>query len=404
MWVTGEIGRFARVFELQVRNNEGISRLGRAVKATMAAAAKHDRLGLGMTFLVARLITPCIVEAVEGLFVTTQAKLLQCVGSESWQSTEILVQAGSDSTKSLMVSESGKLLYDHTRALLQQLSSLIDPKALPRLTRILFAPVESGMVALMDHYLLALARAVNVNKDESFEIKQWFVMIANVHSLADDLLPRVLDTLEGLFGRPLHALRQFREAKASRMYSALLVQFCQDQVPQWMRHVLQWRVGGTQDVLAGYGCKAHSEPLAVSPQWRDMAATLQEVGLIASKAIGPDATQPVVGHAVVELFRTLAGPEAWAKETTTFPHHTPQITADGLKQMALDLRFFRLSFEPLLLPDTDDALVGALQQARTRLPNNKTIKDVLAGCEKELDAIAQAAAEEMGILMNLRNR
>jgi hypothetical protein len=180
------------------------------------------------------MVTPPLVNAVFSHYNHLQQLITERLESEGWTTTEVWVHdkekkknAPADASngpshrkKALKLTPSAQYLYNCIRSLLKDLTPFLSASAFyPPFISILYTPVVSGMIGLLEHYLLAMANAAKQNMSK-FDDNQNVAILSNAFYLGDDLLPRIGREFRKQFGRTVPELENFG-VKLGALYDAL---------------------------------------------------------------------------------------------------------------------------------------------------------------------------------------
>jgi len=276
-WILHEmLHTYYAIFHKQVFASEGtFSKLGKCLKvafihcqllegkqssrssivlntATLPGAGGSGGLGLNLSFVLARLFTPALIDVIGKNYRHVEALIAEELSVENWRVTELWVQQKSDKDRdrgrkesagappppkkkrALKLTSSAKYLYEVVRNMLRELVPILDNSSVYPETRVdLYPSVIAGMMSLFESYLLVMAQQLKSNLT-SFDDVQALSIIANAFYLNDDLLPRVIkefmkhfctNTNNVMSASSIPELELFNQ-KLFRLYEALRDSFC----------------------------------------------------------------------------------------------------------------------------------------------------------------------------------
>jgi hypothetical protein len=402
---------------LQTPLSDAIARAMRRVEAVVATMVTAERWR-GRTLYVADPDAAATAAAAAATAAAAAAAAAAASGATADATTTMAASAAAASASpssgrvSLRLTESARYLYDVVRSLLGDLAPLLSNSAAPNAGLALYVPVVTGLVRLIEGYVLAMAAQAKSGlaaatagdggadpaASGAFTDAQLLDIASNLGCLVSDLVPRVASELSQTLQRPVPELTVLA-GRVGRIREVMLDSFAQRRAVQLVRgrawaaaQAREQRNGGggngagggtpaqsmvtasTDSVLRWVSSAelaprySHPVPLPESaddpaclpsPPWSALMGVLRSLRRLVQGSLGAAASEPLLCALVEEVLRTLHDPVGWE---ALFP------TKGGAQQLILDLRVFEIYTASMGgVNDTAKAIVDSLVRRVVRV-------------------------------------
>lgn len=395
VWAVKELEIFVEVFDKQAYHSEDVlGKLGQCMHHVFTAANQLEKSGLSLSFLLARLLTPGVVDVIQKGYATISRLVSEQQKEEKWITSELWTlkdpSAEDDSEqknvkKALRITASCQFMYETIQTLLDELGPLVDALYV-FLKGVLYDPVVLGVLGFFEQYLCDMRQQALSGLDD----RQYLAIISNSFYIADDLVPRVSREFARHLARAIPELDTL-QAQVFGLHSELKETFIQRKTTTWLENILKWRA--SDGIPARYSAvEVPEERMQVTGEWISLALAIIQMGNVLCEAQFVEFVRSFLSSAVEAFLTLLQNPLLWEEREFT-------VTVGGLKQFLLDLRFLLQCFEFCLTKPALEAyarLIQTLAELFTRVARAPVSVADLRAKNGRYDALNAKFVESLG--------
>lgn len=388
-WAAQEVAVFARAFARHVfMLSDPITELGVCLRVAANAAAEHSTKGLQLVPILGRAIHGVAREALRRSFRLAETQAADALSRDDWSIGELFVtgaiapagQAGSGASgraagsepsgteaASVRLTSSAQFFYDAVRQALPRLKLIIENEKQPQASIQVYPAVIASFIRLLDGYTMALQQVIrqslNPHSETTLHDSQLLAVLANIHAVSTNVLPKLIRELQRYFRRPPIELLPYVDRATARRDAALDL-LCELKALYWVRgrmwcksngkhvtgedSILAWTNGA--DLTKRYSAPKPlpSDPLdnrvKISSPWVELANQLSILETQAQTAFGTEGARALMRKLLEHIFVLIYGEVGWVNFDPTL---------GGAQQLVLDMRWLLLNLRHIATSKTE---------------------------------------------------